>query len=38
MEQVVYARLYLSGKVLEWFKPYLIKIQANGISTTNQEV
>ena len=35
MEQVAYAGLYLLGKVLEWFKPYLIEIQANGISTIN---
>ena len=26
------------GKVLKWFKPYLTKIQLNGISTTNVEV
>ena len=35
IKQVAYARLYLSGKVLEWFKPYLTEIQKNGISTTN---
>ena len=35
MEQVAYVGLYLLGKALEWFKPYLTEIQANGISTTN---
>ena len=37
-EQVVYAGLFLLGKALEWFEPYLTKIQENGLSTTNQEV
>ena len=35
IEQIAYAGLYLLGRVLKWFKPYLIKIQENGISTTN---
>ena len=26
IKQVAYAGLYLLGKVLEWFKPYFIKI------------
>ena len=26
IEQVAYIRLFLSGRVLKWFKPYLIKI------------
>ena len=26
------------GRVLEWFKPYLTKIQLNSITTTNLEV
>ena len=26
MEQVAYTGLFLLGRVLEWFKPYLIKI------------
>ena len=38
IEQVAYAGLFLIGRVLEWFKPYLTKIQLNGISTTNIEV
>ena len=37
MEQIAYAGLFLTGRVLEWFKPYLTKIQLNGISTTNIE-
>ena len=38
IKQVTYAGLFLTGRVLEWFKPYLTKIQLNGISTTNIEV
>ena len=26
IEQVAYAELFLLGRVLEWFKPYLTKI------------
>ena len=37
MEQVAYAGLFLTGRVLEWFKPYLTEIQLNGMSTTNIE-
>ena len=37
IEQVVYTGLFLTERVLEWFKPYLTKIQLNGISTTNIE-
>ena len=35
IKQVAYARLFLTGKVLKQFKPYLTEIQLNGISTTN---
>ena len=35
---MAYAELFLTGRVLEWFKPYLTEIQLNGISTTNVEV
>ena len=35
---MAYAGLFLTGRVLEWFKPYFTKIQLNGISTTNIEV
>ena len=37
IKQVAYTRLFLTGRVLEWFKPYLTKIQLNGMSTTNIE-
>ena len=35
IKQVAYAGLFLMGRVLEQFKPYLTEIQLNGISTTN---
>ena len=38
MEQIAYTGLFLSGRALKWFKPYLTKIQLNRISTTNIEV
>ena len=38
IKQVVYIKLFLTGRVLEWFKPYLTKIQLNGMSTTNMKV
>ena len=38
IEQVAYAGLFLIKRVLEWFKPYLTKIQLNGLNTTNIEV
>ena len=38
IKQVAYIGLFLSGRVLKWFKPYLTKIQLNRISTTNIEV
>ena len=37
MEQIAYTGLFLTGRVLEWFKPYLTEIQLNGMSTTNIE-
>ena len=37
IEQVTYTGLFLTGRVLEWFKPYLTKIQLNRMSTTNVE-
>ena len=37
IEQVAYAGLFLIGRVLEWFKPYLTKVQLNGLNTTNVE-
>ena len=38
MDQVVYAGLFLTGRALKWFKPYLTEIQTNRMTTTNQEV
>jgi len=38
MDKVVYAGLFLSGRALEWFEPYLTEIQKNGLTTTNPEV
>ena len=37
IKQMAYIGLFLTEKVLKWFKPYLTKIQLNGISTTNIE-
>ena len=37
IKQVAYAGLFLLGRVLKWFKPYLTEIQENGLTTTNQE-
>ena len=37
IEQVAYVELFLTGRVLEWFKPYLTEIQLNGLNTTNIE-
>ena len=37
IKQVAYTGLFLTGRVLEWFKPYLTKVQLNGLSTTNIE-
>ena len=38
LDQVAYTGLFLTGRVLEWFKPYFIEIQENGLLTTNLEV
>ena len=38
MDQVAYIGLFLIGRALKWFKPYLIEVQLNGIMTTNLEV
>ena len=38
IKQVTYIGLFLTGRVLEWFKPYLTKVQLNGLNTTNIEV
>ena len=38
IKQVAYVGLFLIKRVLKWFKPYLTKIQLNGLNTTNIEV
>ena len=38
IKQVVYIELFLIERVLKWFKPYLTKVQLNGLNTTNIEV
>ena len=38
MDQVIYAKLFLTGRALKWFKSYLIEIQINKMSITNQKV
>ena len=38
IKQVAYTELFLTGRILEWFKPYLTEIQLNGMSTTNIKV
>ena len=35
IKQVAYVGLFLTGRVLEWFKPYFTKVQLNGLNTTN---
>ena len=37
IEQVAYAELFLIGRVLKQFKPYLTEVQLNGLNTTNIE-
>ena len=38
IKQIAYVGLFLTKRVLEWFKPYLTKVQLNGLNTTNIEV
>ena len=38
IKQVAYAGLFLTGRVLKQFKPYLTKVQLHGLNTTNIEV
>ena len=35
---VIYTGIYLTGRALKWFKPYLIEYQTNGATTTNLEI
>ena len=37
LDAVVYAGMYLTGRVLKWFKPYLMEYQTNRPTTTNLE-
>src|SRR6266568_2115878 len=37
VDAVVYAGMFLIGKVLEWFELYLMEYQINGATTTNLE-
>ena len=38
IKQIAYAELFLTERVLEWFKPYFTKVQLNGLNTTNIKV
>ena len=38
MDQVAYTSLFLTGRVLKWFKLYLTEVQLNSITSTNLEV
>ena len=38
IKQVTCIGLFLTKRVLEQFKPYLTKVQLNGLNTTNIEV
>ena len=38
IKQVAYIGLFLTKRVLEWFKPYFTKVQLNGLNTTNIKV
>ena len=35
---VIYAGIFLIGKVLKWFKPYLIEYQINRATIINLEI
>ena len=37
VDAVIYTGMFLIGRVLEWFKLYLIKYQINGATITNLE-
>ena len=38
IKQVAYTGLFLTERVLEWFKPYFTKVQLNGLNTTNTKI
>ena len=35
IKQVAYTKLFLTKRVLEWFKPYFTKVQLNGLNIIN---
>ena len=35
---MAYVGLFLTGYILKWFKPYLMKYKANGLTTGNNKV
>ena len=35
IKQIAYVGLFLTERVLEWFKPYLTKVQLNRLNTIN---
>src|SRR6266567_9240272 len=37
-DTVAYAGIFLTGKALKWFKPYLMEYQINRVTTTNLEM
>ena len=38
IKQIAYIGLFLTKRVLEWFKLYFIKVQLNGLNTTNIKI
>ena len=38
IKQVAYIGLFLTKRVLKWFKPYLTEIQLNGLNTINIKI
>ena len=38
IKQVAYTGLFLTERVLEWFKPYFTKVQLNRLNTINIKV
>ena len=37
-DQVAYMGLFLTGRALKWFKPYLVKYEVNSLTTKNNKV
>ena len=38
IKQVTYTGLFLTGRALEWFKPYFTEVQLNRLNTTNIKI